>query len=444
MPKRSSRSSSAATDSPQSRRLRALSLWAQTFPPYQQRWIAETRNAVAIKARQIGFSFASAGKRVKRGLFERRTQLIVSAREQLAVEVLSTVRRHCLVLADLGIPEAAQFATDNSDEIAWKTGGRVVALPANPDTARGYSGDVFLDEYAYVEQAEGIRDALFPIVSRAGLSIDIASTPNGAQGPFYELVTATPSGWGLHRVTIDDAERDGFPVDRAKLLALCGGDERLFAQWYLCEFLDADLQYIPTRLVDRAKIAALPRLDECEIYAGIDVGREHDLTVVTVLAIGRDGRAYLLDQVSCRRTKFTAQRQLFERLRATYRWQRCSIDATGLGSQLAEELVDAWGDGEVEALQFTSLSKEDLATRLLRYLREEKFRMRETEDTKALAGELISLRRVVQPSGRVTYESPRTAKGHGDRAWSLALALRAADLGAIPRGVGKSPLFAVA
>jgi hypothetical protein len=104
------------------RRLRALSLWAETFPLYQRRWVAETRNALALKARQIGFSFASAGKRVKRGLFERRTQLIVSAREELASEVLGHARNHCLVLADLGLPEAADFIVDNGEEIAWRTG----------------------------------------------------------------------------------------------------------------------------------------------------------------------------------------------------------------------------------------------------------------------------------------------------------------------------------
>lgn len=443
MARSSKRSSSAATASPQSR-LRALSLWAQTFLPYQARWIAERRNSVAIKARQIGFSFSSAGKLVARGFANRRTQLIVSAREELAAEVLRVARQHCHVLHDLGLTEAAQFAVDNSDELAWKTGGRIIALPANPNTARGYSGDVFLDEYAYVEHAEGIRDALFPIVSRGGLSLDVASTPNGGGGPFHELVTNTPAGWGLHRVTIYDAERDGFPVDRAKLMALCGGDERLFAQWYLCEFLDADLQYIPTGLVERARIDALPSLDGCEIYAGIDVGREHDLTVITIVAVAPNDRAFLLDQVTCKRTKFAQQRELFSRLRKTYRWQRVCIDSTGLGSQLAEELVDLWGDDEVEALPFTLQSKEDLATRLLRFLREEKLKMRQTEETKHLAGELVALRRVVQPSGRVVYESPRTAKGHGDRAWSLALALRAADQGAIPRGMGKSPLFAVA
>ena len=44
----------------------------------------------------------------------------------------------------------------------------------------------------------------------------------------------------------------------------------------------------------------------------------------------------------------------------------------------------------------------------------------------------------------IGYEVPRTAHGHGDRLWSLALALRAADGGAIVRGVGGSPLLAVA
>ena len=444
MPKRSKTSSSVDTASPQLRRLRALSLWAETFPLYQRRWVAETRNALALKARQIGFSFASAGKRVKRGLFERRTQLIVSAREELASEVLGHARNHCLVLADLGLPEAADFIVDNGEEIAWRTGGRILALPANPNTARGYSGDVFLDEYAYVEQAQGIKDALFPIVSRAGLSIDVASTPNGAQGPFWELATSPPASWAFFCVTIDDAERDGFPVDRAKLLELCGGDERLFAQWYLCQFLDADLQYIPTALVERAKWKGpLPKLERASIYAGLDVGREHDLTALTVIA-ELNGLFWLLGVHTCKRTDFRRQRAMIEGYRETYGWDRLCVDATGLGMQLAEELKEEFGEDEVEPLPFTNPVKEDLATRLLLRLREKRVRMTETDETRKLAAELVAMRRVVRPSGAIGYEVPRTTHGHGDRLWSLALALRAADGGAIVRGVGGSPLLAVA
>lgn len=415
------------------------------FVRYQLEWIFERLPfAVYNKARQIGISDGIAGDAVTHGFAFKRPQVILSANEDLSAEVLKKARLHCTTLAACGFRDAIRLTVDSATEIAWHTGGRIIALPANARTARSFSGDVHLDEFAYHLDPEGIRDGAFAMASRLDWRVRIISTPNGAQGLFYDYVSNLPKGWALHSTSIHDAERDGFLVNLEKLWQLCGGDERIFAQWFLCSFIDADLQYIPTAYVDRSKIDDLPSLDGCEIYAGIDVGRTHDLTVVSIIGVAPNGRAFLLDQPTCKRTKFAEQRELFRKLRKTYRWQRVCIDSTGLGSQLAEELVDDWGDDEVEALPFTLQSKEDLATRLLRFLREEKLKMRQTKETKQLAGELVALRRVVQPSGRVVYESPRTAKGHGDRAWSLALALRAADQGAIPRGVGKSPLFAVA
>lgn len=432
--------------SPQAEASSRLNDWLRAnFVRYQLDWIFE-RAAFAVhnKARQIGVSDAISGDAVVHGFAFRRPQIILSANEDLSTEVLAKARLHCQTLAACGFHAATKFSVDNTTELAWHSGGRIIALPANARTARSFSGDVHLDEFAYHLDPEGIRDGAFAMASRLDWRVRIISTPNGAQGLFYDYVSNTPKGWALHTTSIHDAQRDGLVVNLQKLWDLCGGDERIFAQWFLCSFIDADLQYIPTAFVDRAKIDILPSLDGCDIFAGIDVGRTQDLTVISIVAVTPQGRAYLLDQATCKRTKFSQQRKLFEKLRETYGWQRVCIDSTGLGSQLAEELVEEWGEDEVEALVFTLQSKEDLATRMLRFLREKRFKMRQNDGTKRLAAELVAMRRVVQPSGRVVYESPRTSQGHGDRAWSLALALRAAEQAQIPRGMGKSPLLSVA
>src|SRR5208283_1557489 len=63
---------------------------------------------------------------------------------------------------------------------------RIIGLPANPDTARGYSGHIVLDEYAFHGDAYKIYAACFPIITR-GYSIEVISTPNGTAGKFYEI-----------------------------------------------------------------------------------------------------------------------------------------------------------------------------------------------------------------------------------------------------------------
>jgi phage FluMu gp28-like protein len=171
------------------------------------------------------------------------------------------------------------------------------------------------------------------------------------------------------------------------------------------------------------------------IVAGLDVGRESDLTVLTVLAVTADGHAWRIASLHCKRTKFKAQRKMVDDARKMLGFKRLVVDETGLGKQFAEELVEAYGEEEVEALTFTNEAKADLATRGLRFLRGGKLHVPTDDEGKALRAEMVALRRQVTPAGNIVYHSPRTRLGHGDRLWSLLCALRAADQPELARGM---------
>ena len=427
-------------------KLRGLDRWLGSFFPYQLRWLLDARPFVlGLKSRQIGFSHATAGGAVKSAFFDQRPQLILSASEDLSAEVLAKARAHCEILAALGWSKAVDFAVDSTTELAWKSGGRIVALPANPRTARSFSGDIWLDEFHYHLDPQGIRDGAFAMATLGNRRIRIFSTPNGAQGLFYDWCLTPPPGWGLHTVTVDDAMAEGLPVDLEKLWQLAGGDERIFAQWYRCAWLDADLQYVPTAIADRALgwIGRMPSLEGVSIHAGLDVGRTQDLTVLTLIAVvGR--YAYVIAQLTCRRSAFKVQRRMLDQTRAVLPWQTLHVDETGMGKQFAEELVEAWGDDEVRPVTFTTESKADLATRTMRWLRDGRIRFPKDETGKALRDDVIAVRRTVSKHGNILYEVPRSSKGHGDRWWSLALALKGAGEPVQPRGMGQEPLLAVA
>ena len=421
------------------------------FLPYQIRWILDdSAFALCLKGRQLGFTDASAARCLIQALLRRRPQVVLSAAEKNAQELLDAVRRHARFLSAIGMPNAARFRVDNTSELAWAHGGSVTALAANPRTARSFHGDVYFDELAYYDDADAMWAAAAPMATRGDWRIRVISTPNGATGKFYELCTAAndnalgPS-WTFHRVSLDDAERDGLQIDRARLLALVAGDERAFAEAYLLRFLDADFQYFPTTLVDAARdwTGRTPELDDAVYFAGLDVGRFQDLTVLTILAV-KDGVAWVVAQLTAKRTAFKAQRAMIEKAREAFAWSKLAIDATGLGTQLAEELVEAFGENEVIPVVFTAPAKQDLATGALRWLRDGSVRFPRGAGGKRLHAEVVAVRRKVTASGNVIFESPRTKAGHGDHAWSLFLALKAAANAAVPRGVGSNPLMAVA
>lgn len=422
-----------------------------TFLRYQLRWILDDAPfALALKGRQLGFTDASAARCLLGALCHRRPQIVLSAAQDNANALLDAVRTHARFLARIGLPEAARFSVNNTEEVAWANGASVVALAANPRTARSFHGDVYFDEFAYHADAEAMWAAAAPMATRGDWRLRIISTPNGAAGKFYELCQraeagALGRGWSFHRVSLDDAERDGLAVDRRRLLDLVGGDERVFGEAYLCQFLDADLQYLPTALVDAALAwkGAAPDLAAAEFFAGLDVGRTQDITALTPLAI-LDRIAWVVAVLTAKRTAFRAQRHMIERARETFRWSKIGVDATGLGTQLAEELVERWGEGEVVAMQFTMPLKAQLATGVFRWLRDGRLRLPKDATGRTLRDEMVAVRRRVTASGNVLYESPRTSQGHGDRFWSLACALLVASGPVLPRGVGDAPLLAVA
>jgi phage terminase large subunit-like protein len=240
-----------------------------------------------VKSRQIGFSHGTAGGAVLRALLERRPQVILSASENLSIEVLDKARKHTEFLRRAGYPGAGRILKDNESELSWKDGGRIIAIPASHRTARSYTGDVWLDEFAYHIDPQKIRDAVFPIAMRGDWRVRVFSTPNGASGLFHEMATKPGPRWAWHRVTLDDAIREGVDINRDDAYALANNNERLIRQWYGAEFLeDAEGALWTRALIDvreqprelrRIVVALDPSVaadgggDECGIVvAGVD------------------------------------------------------------------------------------------------------------------------------------------------------------------------------
>src|SRR5262249_21855493 len=88
---------------------------------------------------------------------------------------------------------------------------RIIALPANPLTSRGFTADVFLDEFAMHRDDRGIWSALLPTLLRESGELDMASTPRGRCNMFYELrdnPIFTPGTLTLHEAIEQGLETD--------------------------------------------------------------------------------------------------------------------------------------------------------------------------------------------------------------------------------------------
>ncbi|MEJ2255002.1 MAG: hypothetical protein P8Y75_11680, partial [Nitrospirota bacterium] len=104
--------------------------------------------------------------------------------------------------------------------------------------------------------------------------------------------------------------------------------------------------------------------------------------------------------------------------------RRCSIDASGIGAQLAEEARERFG-ARVEPVVFGPRVKEDLALVLRRSFEERTVRI---PPAREIREDLHSVRRLTTVAGNVRYDAARTEGSHADRFWALALALHAAEV----------------
>ncbi len=335
-------------------------------------------------------------------------------------------------------------------EIRLPGGVRIIGLPANPETVRGFSGDVFLDEFAMHERDREIWAAMFPSLVRGDGELDVASTPHGRQNLFYDL-QFNPR-FACSRVSLPDAMAQGLAAD-ADALREAMGDEALYRQEFLCEFLDEATAFLTYEAIAACADPTLPCCDSLsalaaeprELFAGVDIGRHRDLTVIWVLACDEDpaagargeslsrgggvrrpeGRGWsTVAIVELAVAPFSIQHAVLGELLALRRVRRCCIDAGGLGMPLAEQAQERFGAHRVEAVTFTAALKSQLAGALR--IAVERRRIRIPADERIIR-DWHSLERTVTSAGHFRLSAPRSAEGHADRFWAAALALHAAE-----------------
>jgi len=421
-------------------------------------------------SRQTGKSFTKSLRRILRGLQRRRNQIFLSAGERQSRELMQKARQHCQTLkiaCDYTDTRTFAGSSFRQLEIVLPAGVRIIGLPANPDTARGFTGDVLLDEFAMHQDDRAIWASIFPSLLRGDGELDVASTPKGQSNVFYEL--RTNDRFARSTVTLPDAIAQGLDVDAAAIREAMGDDE-LYRQEFLCEFLDEATAFLTyeqiraceedcgepcgagsqpvsacgtgfqpvssecgtgfqpvssvarnnedqfRRILDR--ISRIPR----DLYLGMDIGRRRDLTVMWVLE--RHGELLRTAAVlELAVAPFDRQYALLCELLRLRRMRRAAIDAGGVGMQLAEQALSAFGPHRIECVTFTAAVKSQMAVALRVLVEQQRIRIPADE---RIRNDWHSVRRSVSESGRFLLSAGRGPQGHADRFWAAALAVRAA------------------
>lgn len=405
--------------------------------PYQQDYLRageESRVVLVEKARQTGFSFVAGLEAVLDASSRLTRWFVLSRSERQSKEFMEEVARHARALqlvAEMWESDARP-SEPQVLECRFANGSKIVGLPANANTARGISGNLILDEFAFHEDPDAIWRGAFPAITR-GHKLRVISTPNGKQNRYYRLMHGDLgeklAGTARRfRVDIHDAVKQGLNVD-LDMLREAAGDLDSWRQEYELVYLDDTEQpVLPYELLLAAEhptaSASLPVGFAAvgPLFLGVDIGRKKDLTVFWVdeqIA----GLSWTRAVIEMRGAKFSEQREQLYRLLQLPKMTGCCIDQTGLGMQLAEEAVDAFGDLLVKPVTFTMDTKTEMVTRVRRRFEE---RLARIPVSHAIREDLHSVCRVPSASGAVRFLAERSADGHADRFWAKALAELAA------------------
>ncbi len=461
---------------------------------YQLAWIKDrSRFKQGMMARQTGKSFGTSLEAVL-DIYDAEAEgkkdkwVFLSAGERQSKELNATATLHSRAMGMAVAEQTDQFRENDlvykQLEIRFPGGSRIIALPANPATARGHAANILLDEFAFHKDSRAIWKALFFTITR-GFKVRIVSTPQGKKNKFYDLWGNEK--WSHHKVTLPDAvtrglklrDEEGNPTTPEELrLAL--GDDEAWAQEALCEFLDEVTAYITYDLISLCEeptvehepawaqalileaqeaykqVQGLPVAEQLELmgtlpvsllpdelgaqgelYLGYDVARRRHLSVLW-LDEQRETALWPAAVITLKGQPFFVQKRILWTLLSHPRLRRACIDATGLGMQTAEEAADLFGP-KVEGIAFSVAHKEALAMGLKRNL-EVMGSALPMDHT--IRESFHAIKKYPTAAGHARFDAEATDKlGHGDHFWAKAMAVQAATIPTGPGFIGALPAF---
>lgn len=456
------------------------------FREFQQPVFEDRESGVLLLhwSRQIGKSFTLAAWAVDRLLTRPgRLVTVLSNSRDNGNEFVAKCAEVCNLLGVVfeSLDQSPDVTYDNMRmEIRITVGGktgRIKVLAANPRTARGFSGDLILDEFAFHENSNAIWEAAEPILSsNPDFVCRIASTGNGKHNMFYRMcsggaarndggVFQSAAGFKVSRVSRSEAWKMGVKVydpntrspitpDQARNKAL---DKRAYDQNYECQFADENMCLLTHELIQSAERAGIPIDEQAwsersmehlllatgELYFGLDVGRNRDISFLPILEkIGSSKRIIAALRMSGMR--LPAQQVQVDRICALSKFRSGCVDMTGIGLGLCEYAQERWGDYRVRGVNFSSTEPisdkiraegrktetakvtEIMATDLLACFEDRSIELHIELDSDA-RDDLRKPEKITSPGGRVSIAAVRNDAGHADHFWGLALAVRAAS-----------------
>lgn len=387
---------------------------------YQKKFIQdESRFRLWLKSRQIGATYGCAGEALVDAM-SGMDQLILSASETQALKWYAEIHKHA---------EKLGIALEGSTNEIKTPGGTIYIFANNFRTIQGFSGSVWMDEFAWYLNPKRIWEAFVPSITsvKAGETqarITILSTPFEQDSLFHKLCIDETKYYMFSRrkTTIYDAVKDGLDVDIDVLKDLFDSDS--WGMMYECIFADDEASFFPISLIKscvKDYMYYAPNVKSI-LWSGYDIGRTKHLSVLSALE-KIEGRYTLCILDRFKNATFESQKTILNEHLTMYLSSNMRIDKTGIGMDLAEGFESRYPT-RVEGVSFTPSSKEFMVLNFKKMLEDKLITI--PNDPNLIAA-IHSIKRKAGAK-KMVYFSNEDKNGHADEFWSIALACKKLDV----------------
>ncbi len=436
-----------------------------SFLPCQEEYILDNSPILGVeKSRQIGITWTS-GFKVPYKIFTSdipQDHYWISKDEFTAKLFLQDVL-FWIQFINIMFNYKREFKQDVVDfkgvqamRIRFDCGSNIYVLSSSIDAVVGKRGFFWIDEAAVHKDFEQLYNIVLPCTTW-GYGLTFFSTHRSKQNFFYKLCDRIRKGeiegGKLMTFTLDRVLEEGY-IDRinAKSLLMGGktyvsneefykekmtncSSEEIFKQEYLC--IPADAEQTQAVTEDQLKRVMSPSIDLMtspqpgkRYFAGIDIGRNRDLTVIWICEdVSTNKQPMLVTRFieTMSQTEFAKQEKRIVEVLKKWKPRFSFCDGTNVGANIAENLERRFR-GSCETWKFTAKTRPKSISDLCAFIRRDPVALKIPETNEVWEDFLSVQRYISAKTGQEDFVIPAwtgASNSHGDRFMAMVLCLQA-------------------
>ncbi len=430
--------------------------WLASLYPHQL-YVRDVKNDPAmprtrniLKSRQIGMTYYFAGEALEDAVLTGGNQIFLSATRAQA----EIFRSYIISLARefLGVE-----LTGNP--IVLSNGATLVFCSTSANSAQGYTGNFYADEYFWIKNFKAVTDVATGMGTQARWRKTYFSTPSSKAHGGYRLWTGDdwkgndparqatefpgvaelrdggrvcPDLVWRYIMTLEDVVAAGFDMIDLEQLRQETAIE-VFDHLYQCEFVDDEASVFKFQHMERAGTeratwgdyapGAPEPFGKREVWLGYDPSRTRDNATLVVVAppLFPGEKFRVLEKHNWRGMNFRHQANEIERIAKQFRVTYLGIDVSGVGAGVYDLLQPVF-KSTLTPINYNVESKTRLVLKMVDVVESDRIAWDQEDVEIPLA--FMSVKRSTTGGGQMTFRASRSSEtGHADVFFAIAHAI---------------------